>query len=964
MRIAANFKKYIVVTSFCLLALSCNNETRAEKSGQIEIENEYLKYVIAPDGTNAGFIDKKFGTDYCLMQPASKFARVIKADKEYEASSVVSDNGKMTVQFADAAVTAVIEVVAKKHYLTFKVLSVSDEKIHGLVFTNISLTGKSTIEDEFAGCALALNLKTNVNEMPGANKNIQATCYSRFGLVGAKAAIIGCPKDELRNVLKEAVSAAEELPHSPLGGPWALDAPTNKESYLFASNVTEQTVDSWVNLCKQVGIRQVQFSGWSSFIFGDCRPNPTIYPKGIESMKAVVDKLHAAGIKAGMHTYACFINKASTYVTPIPDPRLAKDGTFTLTEPLAAEGNNVAVAETTKDVPTFAGWDTRTSVTIQIDNELITYTGANKQAPFAFTGCTRGALGTKPAAHGKGAKVYHLKEVFYCFVPDQNSTLFTEVAEQTAKTYNECGFDMIYLDAIDGADVFAGENNAWYYASKFVFELSKRFKKPALLETSLFTHHMWNVRSRMGAWDHPERGHKGFIDLHVVSNELGKRMFLPTHLGWWSFTTWAWPLKANQQYLGGGEPTFSDDIEYLCCKSLGNNSSLSLQFGAVNPSTYTQNPYMAKLAGLVKKYETLRLENYFDKGILAKLREPGQEFTLIQNQKGRWEFYPIQYDKHKVADTEGLSNLWQMKNKFGKQPVKLRIEALMSAGPYDGPNNIVLADFNSPEKVFTDTETAKGISAKLEPSAEQVKIDASSGYFTATNSNSDSFSAKPRTWAKIGKKLSPPLDLIKHQAIGLWIYGDGRGEVLNIQLRSPKTSIFAIGEHYVVIDFKGWRYFELIEAEGDLVKDYSWPYSHLANYAILIFSVNYSSIETLDLWYNNIAPGATVGCFLSPIKALPLVEEKITNPSITIGGKKIVFPVEMKTGCFIEFYSMTDCKLYNPDGTLNREVQPQGDIPVLEAGQNQIKFDCGVEPKVRARASVTLISQADTVISK
>jgi len=75
----------------------------------------------------------------------------------------------------------------------------------------------------------------------------------------AKAAIIGCPKEELRNVLKEAVLAAEELPHSPLGGAWALDAPINRESYLFAGNITEQTVDSWINLCKQVGIRQVQF---------------------------------------------------------------------------------------------------------------------------------------------------------------------------------------------------------------------------------------------------------------------------------------------------------------------------------------------------------------------------------------------------------------------------------------------------------------------------------------------------------------------------------------------------------------------------------------------------------------------------------------------------------------------------------------------------------------------------------
>ena len=53
-------------------------------------------------------------------------------------------------------------------------------------------------------------------------------------------------------MLKEVVRN-EDLPYSPLGGPWALDVQENRGSYLFTF-VTEKNVDEWTRLAKLGGI--------------------------------------------------------------------------------------------------------------------------------------------------------------------------------------------------------------------------------------------------------------------------------------------------------------------------------------------------------------------------------------------------------------------------------------------------------------------------------------------------------------------------------------------------------------------------------------------------------------------------------------------------------------------------------------------------------------------------------------
>ena len=946
------FPNVICVTAVVVLGTGFNalgQDETGETGATIVIENDCVKYVIGTDGRNLNFVDKAAGTDYCDRDAAPFFARVTKAGQAHNASAVAYEDGRLSVEFGESGARAVVQVELAKRYFTIEVLSVTGEGVEELTFIDVALTLHGTLEEPFACCALALNLQTNVREIPGPNRRLRAMCYSRFGFQGAKVAIIGCPQAELRDVMKEVVSAAEDLPRSDIGGPWALDAEISRGSYLFDFGaLTEETVDDWIAFVKSLGMNQIDFHTGRSLRFGDCRPNPELFPRGRASVKSVIDKLHAEGIAAGLHTYAFFIAKDTPYVTPVPDPRLGKDATFTLAQALPAEADTVPVVESTQDMSTTTGFFVRNSVTLQIDDELIAYSGISKAPPYAFTGCSRGACGTLAAPHAKGAKAHHLKECFGLFTPDADSTLLAEVAANTAETFNECGFDMIYLDALDGEDILGGGQNSWHYGSKFVFEIAKRLEKPALFEMSTFHHHLWYVRARMGAWDHPNRSHKQYVDVHCAANGAGRRMFLPMNLGWWAVKTWSDGALVTQI-----EPTYPDDIEYLMCKCLGTDTGFSLM--GVNPGNIGSVPAYQRLAPIFKQYEELRHAGHFPESIKAKLRAPGDEFTLEQGSDGKWRFIPVQYEKHKLQGIDGWSNKWAIQNRFGPQPAQLRIEALMSAAAYDSPQGVVVEDFSSPGG-FTERACQKEVTAELTASSTPVKAGPVSGRYTASSERADPNGA----WSKIERVFSPPLNIANQKALGVWVHGDGQGELLNVQLRSPEhTTYGGLGDHYVLVDFEGWRYFELIEPEGGHIKDYAWPYG--GDYAIYRECVDYAQVKRLSLWYNNLPADKNVTCCLGPIKALPLVKAKLTNPKVTIAGKTITFPTEIESGCYLEFYSMSDCRLYGPKGELLSEVTPEGDAPQLEAGDNQVEFECDVPSQVSARAYVTVISRGEAL---
>lgn len=906
-------------------------------------ETKWLDFGIAVDGSYAHFLHKQTKHDYCARGANVPRPRVLIAGREHVATRIVGKGNRVELTFGDSGAKATLALDPHERYLVVEVKDVQGEGVERFTFVDVMLKSGAETSESFVACALALNLQTNVTQIPQPTRRLRAMCYARFGFAGARVALAASPPGELRKVLQEVVTDAPDLPKSNIGGPWAMDAKINRGSYLFNfGGLNEQTADAWIKLAKDLGINQIDFHGGRSFRFGDCRPNPKTYPKGFASLKATIDKLHAAGIKAGLHTYAFFIAKDCPWVTPKPDPRLGKFRSFTLAEPIAADATTLTVNEPTSDVSTTTGFFVRNSVTLMIDEELVTFGGVKKGRPYAFTGCKRGACGTNPAAHSAGAKAHHLKECFGLFSPDGEGTLLTEVAAKTAEAYNTCGFDMIYMDALDGEGILGGSENGWHYGSKYVYEVCRRLNKPAVMEMSTFHHHLWCVRTRMGAWDHPTRSHKKFIDIHAKANEVLAKQFLPGHLGWWAIKTWT----GHQ-----GEPTFSDDIEYLCCKCIGTGAGLSIM--GIGPGQIERVPVYDRLARIIRQYENLRHREYFGEVIRATLREPGKDFHLYQDTAGKWRLRQMHYDKHKVCGLDDSSNTWSVENPHKAQPIKLRIEALFSVEPYDAKDGVVLLDPAEPD-ALPERAAAGGVKATLSRDTNVKRVGEASARLAVT---ADAKAKRNATWAKLGRTFEPVRNLSTQQGMGVWIHGDGQGALLNFQLTCPHHLARGIGEHYVDVDFEGWRYVELVEPEGERHADYAWPYGNA--YAIYRETVKYAHVRGLCVWANNIPPGKAATVRLGPIKALPLRSVTLKHPSIAVGGGRIVFPVEMPTGSYLEFDSLRDCKLYGPNGSLKAEVKPTGDVPTLEQGRNEITFRCEGPKDVRPRARVTVISAGE-----
>jgi len=732
----------------------------------------------------------------------------------------------MIIEFEGTDLTAKIRIKKSNDRFTLTVTGIDGDP-ESLTFLNIPLTLEGMPYESFAACALSMNLFTHVRHLPALQTHLWATCYSRFGFKGAEITLIGIPQKEILPVIRDVISEAKDIPFSDRGGSWALQQNEGFGSYLMNfGTLTEESIEEWIGMCKNLGFNQIDSHGGGEFFrFGDFELNREKWPDGWESFKRINARLHEAGISSIFHTYAFFIDKNSPYVTPVPSIDLGYFNSFTLAEPLQENDSIIVVNESTADITTTTGFFVRNSLSLRIGSELITFTGVTQTPPYRFIGCKRGILGTKAGTFKEGEKIFHLREMFGRFVPGPETELFGEIAGKTAEIVSDCDFDGIYFDAIDGSDILAGEENFWYYGTKFIFEVAKKLRRPVGMEMSSMSHHWWHYRSRWQAWDRPVRGYKRFVDIHSAAikstrlfhsteirsneNEHGLwrghsplidkyahaengALMLPLHLGWWGNQTWNPPQI---------EPTFPDDVEYLCCKMIGNNAGLSM-LGGADEKNLEANPLFRKLTDIIRQYEELRHQNYFNDTIKAILRKPGKEFTLIKEENGKWNFKPVSYNKHKVSGLTHPDAKWTVNNEFDTQPLKLRIEVLMSVKSYNDPSNVVLADFSVPEE-FAHSGHAERVTVTLTGSAEKPAPGIATGQFSGYV---EGRTPEEGLWIKMEKKFDPALDLSANQALGVWVKGDGNGQLLNLRVESPKhISHGARGDHFIKIDFTGWK---------------------------------------------------------------------------------------------------------------------------------------------------------------
>jgi hypothetical protein len=86
---------------------------------------------------------------------------------------------------------------------------------------------------------------------------------------------------------------------------------------------------------------------------------------------------------------------------------------------------------------------------------------------------------------------------------------------------------------------------------------------------------------------------------------------------------------------------------------------------------------------------------------------------------------------------------------------------------------------------------------------------------------------------------------------------------------------------------------------------------------------------------------------------MPMISCTVKNPVVTVNGKAVIFPVEMRSGSYLEFTGVNDCELYGSKGESLAKVVPEGLIPVFSPGENQIRFSCDEVDGLSQRACLS-----------
>lgn len=452
-----------------------------------------------------------------------------------------------------------------------------------------------------------------------------APAFRDGGVIGSKIALFACPAPQALATIGQ-IEVAEGLPHPMLNGIWGKLAPDANASYLIM-DFSESTIDQAIDATQRAGLSSLYHSGpfetWGHF-----KLKPRQFPHGWDGLRICSDKARAAGITLGFHTLSNFITPNDPYVTPKPDSRLARIGA----SPLAAE-----VDATTKDIlvenPEYFQKKTALN-TVVIGDELVRYEAVSAAAPWRLLGCQRGAWGTQPAAHQRGAAVGKLMDHDYkVFLT--NAELSMEMAGTIAKLCNHADVRKISMDGLEGNwSTGHGQYGRVLFAKAWYDALAPELRGGVRNDASNPAHFNWHINTYYN-WGEPWYG--GFRQsqtLYRFKNQMFyERNLLPRMLGWFS-------LQAN---------TSLADTEWLLAHAAGYNAGFALatspeytgnQVAAAAPTG--RNKEMAAILEAIKQWETARLAGAFPTAVRTRLRDSGTEFHLEAAGKSQWNLYPVE----------------------------------------------------------------------------------------------------------------------------------------------------------------------------------------------------------------------------------------------------------------------------------------------------------------------------------
>jgi hypothetical protein len=478
-------------------------------------------------------------------------------------------------------------------------------------------------------------------------------------IVGSKIALFGVAADQALDRIGQ-IEVAEQLPHPVYQGKWSRQNRELGRSYLIAG-FSEATIEEMIGYAKRGNFLSLYhpgpFKSW-----GHYELNPGDFPHAEAGMKACVEKAKDAGLLLGVHTLTNFINTNDSYVTPVPDPRLAKTGSSQLVSAIGPEDTTIEVASPEYFNNTKSNW----LRTVMIGQELVRYGRVSDSAPWKLLDCQRGAFGTQPANHAQGDEVAKLMDHPYrVFLT--NYELQNEIAQSLAALFNRTGISHFDFDGHEGCHSSGQGDFGIEMFAKVFYDHVDHFVHNGTSNSQPF---YWHINTCCN-WGEPWYGgfRSSMAEYRINNQAMLERNFMPKMLGWFQLT-------AN---------TTLADIEWLMARSAGYDSGFAL---STSRDALRQNPLTDSLLDTIRTWEQLRMDGAFSAAQREALRDTTREFHLAQSD-GKPVLQP-----YLVSDTftyqyvqrqpgEPTFAEWNYTQPGEKQPLQFSLEAKGQGGAVD-----------------------------------------------------------------------------------------------------------------------------------------------------------------------------------------------------------------------------------------------------------------------------------------
>jgi hypothetical protein len=891
-------------------------------AAEITIENEMVRWTIGDDGKQRSFVVKPTGTDVAAAGDPFPLASIHDARGWHQANSLVADGERWVIGFLDEAGSIELLARAEPDHIHLELAGDVPDGVDRVIFAQTSLT----IPSEALGRMWPMGRAEGLHIVFAAlSPFVRTSCSLTRGTVFSAEAVAATGFENIRLAMLttradktlehiEALELRYGLPHLTLGGVWFRNATELRQPYLF-TDLTETNVDEVIEFANRGGFGYVLvFAGVWSASNGHYEPNLTNYPNGLSGLKEVSDRLHASGLKLGIHLLSACISRHDPYISPVPDRRLAVAKTFQLTQDMDEEATEVPVDVSPAGMTKVDSYDSR-GVDLWIDDEIISYGDYATGEPFRFVECRRGRYGTNAAAHKAGATVGYLQRVYDFFLPDTDTDLLPEIAERIAAICNQCEVDMIYFD---GGEAINRLEREWHDANWIHREVVKRLDREVLITGSGGTGGFgWHTHMRGNSNDGVNIATKTYMDRHKIPDRVAVygRNLRAAELGWLNLRAWDAAYPATQP----------DEWEYFCLKALAYDSPVSLH---MHTSNFRRNGRAGECLDIIRRYEQARTTGNFPPDLLSRLCEPGKEFELLGDPETGWQFRPIQYGPTHLACSDDAETLtWQVENPFGAQPVSLRLRARTALRPYGHEENVVL--FDPTESVEWDPAGMGGAACRAELSTEVAREDAPSLKLTGRTTR-----ASPSSRAWVRREFAERLDLLQHRSIGLWVHGDGNGEVLDVQI--VDASLIRARDYLVHVDFVGWRFCRIVDAATEETFDYQL-WRHKGN----LTGFHFGAVRELRLQLVAIPVDKEVTVHIGQIEALREIPDPLVDPNVEVNGQALSLRATLEADDLLELSPDGSCRIYGRDNKEKGQSGIEAAPPTLAPGQNTLAIELG-----------------------